>query len=389
MAQQQSSVRAMDDALWMRCALDLARHGAGLASPNPAVGAMLIRGGRVMGEGFHAYEGRKHAEILALEQAGKKAAGATLYINLEPCSHTGRTGPCADALIGAGVRRVVAAMRDPNPSVAGRGFRKLRTAGIKVEIGLQEGEARRLNAAFARWITARLPFVTLKAAVTLDGQLALPRERPSKRPPWISSRESRAEVHRMRHSSDALVTGIGTILADDPLLTDRSSLPRRRRLLRVILDSKLRLPLRSRIVRAAKNDVLVFTAMPANHPRAKLLRKAGIEIVHLASKKTFRQPNLRDVLKELGRREIISVLLEAGSRLNSAALASDLVDRIVIFQAPTVSGRTESPLADPQAMRNKKLWNVNVQRFGPDICIEADLRKPSRTLPPSKKPRRR
>jgi len=342
-----------------------------------------------MGEGFHAYEGRKHAEILALEQAGKKAAGATLYINLEPCSHTGRTGPCADALIGAGVRRVVAAMRDPNPSVAGRGFRKLRTAGIKVEIGLQEGEARRLNAAFARWITARLPFVTLKAAVTLDGQLALPRERPSKRPPWISSRESRAEVHRMRHSSDALVTGIGTILADDPLLTDRSSLPRRRRLLRVILDSKLRLPLRSRIVRAAKNDVLVFTAMPANHPRAKLLRKAGIEIVHLASKKTFRQPNLRDVLKELGRREIISVLLEAGSRLNSAALASDLVDRIVIFQAPTVSGRTESPLADPQAMRNKKLWNVNVQRFGPDICIEADLRKPSRTLPPSKKPRRR
>ncbi len=377
----------MDDALWMRRALDLARRGAGLASPNPAVGAVLIRRGRVIGEGFHAYEAHKHAEILALAQAGKKAVGSTLYVNLEPCSHTGRTGPCAEALIASGVRRVVAAMRDPNPSVAGRGFRKLRAAGIKVEIGLQGGEARRLNAAFARWITARLPFVTLKAAMTLDGQLALPRGKSSKYLPWISSRESRAEVHRMRHSSDALLTGIGTILSDDPLLTDRSGLPRRRPLLRVILDSKLRLPLRSRIVRAAKNDVLVFTAMPANHPRAKLLRNAGIEMVHLASKKEPRQPNLRDVLKELGRREIISVLLEAGTRLNSAALGSDLVDRIVIFQAPAVSGRTDSPLADPQAMRNKKLWNVNVRRFGPDICIEADLRKSSQRHSPAKTPR--
>jgi diaminohydroxyphosphoribosylaminopyrimidine deaminase/5-amino-6-(5-phosphoribosylamino)uracil reductase len=363
-----------DDGRWMRRALELARRGTGLASPNPSVGAVLVRGGRMVGQGFHSYEGRKHAEILALEVAGKRARGATLYINLEPCSHTGRTGPCADALIAARIRRVVAAMRDPNPAVAGRGFRKLGAAGIQVEVGLFEGEARRLNEAFARWIRAGVPFVTLKSAMTLDGQLALasaPKGKPAR---WITSRESRAEVQRMRHASDALVTGIGTVLADDPLLTDRSGLPRGRPLLRVILDSRLRLPLHSRIVRGARNDVLVMTALPANHRRAKRLNEAGVEVVQLPRKQG--RPDLRAVLKELGRRDVLSVMLEAGTELNTAALAANIVDKIVVFQAPKISGRKDLPFAREKVLRARRVRDSSVRRFGPDVCIEAYLREP-------------
>jgi diaminohydroxyphosphoribosylaminopyrimidine deaminase / 5-amino-6-(5-phosphoribosylamino)uracil reductase len=363
-----------DDGRWMRRALELARRGTGLASPNPSVGAVLVRGGRIVGQGFHKYEGRKHAEILALEAAGKRARGATLYINLEPCSHTGRTGPCADALIAARVRRVVAAVRDPNPAVAGRGFRKLRAAGIKVDVGLFENEARRLNEVFARWITAGVPFVTLKSAVTLNGQLALAPSPKGKRSRWITSRESRAEVQRMRHASDALLTGVGTILADDPLLTDRTGLPRRRPLLRVILDSRLRLPLRSRIVRSARKDVLVVTTLPADHPRAKRLSKAGIEVVQLPRKRG--RPDLRAVLKELGCRDVLGVMLEAGTELNTAALAANIVDKIVVFQAPRVSGRKDLPFAREKALRANRVRHSSTRRFGPDICIEAYLREP-------------
>jgi diaminohydroxyphosphoribosylaminopyrimidine deaminase/5-amino-6-(5-phosphoribosylamino)uracil reductase len=202
------------------------------------VGAAIVRDGRVVGEGFHTYQGIKHAEVIALESAGKKSLGATLYINLEPCSHHGRTPPCTKALIAGGVRRVVAAMRDPNPKVAGRGFRQLRAAGIKVEVGLRDLEARQLNEGFARWITARLPLVTLKSAMTVDGAIAWPARARKKSPRWITSRESRKQVQKMRHAHDAVLTGIGTVLADDPLLTDRTKRPRRRALLRVILDSR-------------------------------------------------------------------------------------------------------------------------------------------------------
>ena len=220
-----------DDVRWMERAIVLARRGEALASPNPMVGAVLVRGGRVVGEGFHTYDGLKHAEILALEAAGGAARGSTLYINLEPCCHTGRTGPCTRALIAAGVKRVVAAMPDPNPQVSGRGFRQLQEASIRVQVGdLPEEldrESRQLNESFATWITKRRPFVTLKVAMTLDGHTVLPPSRNGKRERWITSEASRAEVHRMRHASDAILTGIGTVLADDPLLTDRTGLPRR------------------------------------------------------------------------------------------------------------------------------------------------------------------
>ena len=303
----------------MEHALALARKGIGLASPNPHVGCVIVREGQIVGEGFHQYEWRDHAEIVALKSAGEKARGATLYVNLEPCNHTGRPGPCTEAVIAAGVRRVVAAMQDPNPATSGRGFERLRAANIETVCGVLEDDARRLNEAFAWWIRTKTPFVTLKSALTLDGQLALP-QRKKRRPNWISSEESRAEVHRMRHASDALLTGIGTILADDPLLTDRSGLPRRKRLLRVILDAKLRLPADSRIVKTTDDDLLVFTAAPLKSAKARKLQNAGVELVRARANRGY--INLTAVLTELGKRDILSVLLEAGPTLNGTALSA-------------------------------------------------------------------
>ncbi len=229
---------------------------------------------KLVGEGFHTYEGVKHAEVLAIEQAGENARGSTLYINLEPCSHQGRTGPCADAVIAAGITRVVACMADPNPAVSGRGFARLRQAGVQVASGLLEEEARPLNDAFAKYIRYKLPLVTLKAGMTLDGKIAPPREDLSgllsgrqelgaggPTGGWITSDEARAHVQHLRHQHDAILVGVGTVIADNPLLTDRSGLPRRRPLLRVILDSRLRLPLDSRIVQTAKDDVVIFCSL--------------------------------------------------------------------------------------------------------------------------------
>jgi diaminohydroxyphosphoribosylaminopyrimidine deaminase / 5-amino-6-(5-phosphoribosylamino)uracil reductase len=244
---------------WMAEALRLARDGSGaLAHPNPRVGAVLVRDGKKVGEGFHVYDNRDHAEIVALREAGEQARGATLYINLEPCCTTGRTGPCTKALITAGVSHVYAAMPDPNPAVAGRGFAELRRAGIEIQVGNGETEARRLNEDFAKWIKTGEPFVTLKSAMTLDAKIAT---RGGKTATDVTGAAARAAVHqRFRHAADALITGIGTVLADDPMLNDRSGQPRRNPLLRVVLDSKLRLPLKSKLVKSAQGDVAVFTA---------------------------------------------------------------------------------------------------------------------------------
>jgi diaminohydroxyphosphoribosylaminopyrimidine deaminase/5-amino-6-(5-phosphoribosylamino)uracil reductase len=383
-------------------ALELAARGTALASPNPMVGAVVVRDGRIVGEGFHTYDGARHAEVIALEAAGKSARGATVYINLEPCCHTGRTGPCTQALIAAGVSRVVAAMADPNRKVAGRGFQQLRAAGIEVSVGLREDQARQLNEAFSSWIVSRKPLVTLKSAVTLDGQLVLPiakssapkGARISPRGRWISSPESRAEVQRMRHASDALLTGIGTVLADDPWLTDRTGLARRRKLLRVVLDSRLRLPLRSKLVRSADNDLLVFTRSSENSPKARALRRAGVEVVRHGSRGS--KAALVEVVKELGRRNILSALLEAGAILNSAALDAGIVDKIRVFFAPRLAGIAESASAAPLGMTAtleksesgaesfhvelpRKLKNIATAQFGPDFAVEGYLRNVYRT----------
>jgi diaminohydroxyphosphoribosylaminopyrimidine deaminase / 5-amino-6-(5-phosphoribosylamino)uracil reductase len=374
-----SSVAA--DAIFMGRALELAARGVALTSPNPMVGAVLVRKGKIVGEGLHTYEGVRHAEIVALEAAGESARGATLYINLEPCCHKGRTGPCTNALILAGVARVVAAMRDPNPAVAGRGFKHLRAAGIEVTTGLREAEARRLAESFAKWIVNRQPLVTLKSALTLDGQLVLPhtrgRARSRLKDRWISSPESRAEVQCMRHASDALLTGIGTVLGDDPLLTDRTGLPRRRKLWRVVMDSSLRLPLRSQLVRSTDGDVLVFTRAREDSPEARSLRGTGVEIVHAAGR--GEKPDLRAVIAELGRREILSVLLEAGATLNSAALAAGIVDKMRVFLAPKIAGFKGVAAAPNGFQAACDLQNVTMAQFGVDFAVEGYLHDVYRT----------
>jgi diaminohydroxyphosphoribosylaminopyrimidine deaminase/5-amino-6-(5-phosphoribosylamino)uracil reductase len=361
---------------FMDRALDLAARGVALASPNPMVGAVLVRDGNVVGESFHTYDDVRHAEIAALEAAGEAARGATLYINLEPCCHVGRTGPCSKALIEAGVARVVAAIADPNPAVAGRGFAELRAAGIEVVAGVRELEARRLNESFVRWIVSRRPLVTLKSALTLDGQLVLPHPRGRKRPPlkerWITSAESREAVQRMRHASDALLTGIGTILADDPLLTDRTGLPRRRKLLRVVLDSRLCLPLRSKLVRSADGDVLVCTRLREDSPKAGALRRAGVEVLRIPGRGT--KIDLRAVVAELGRREILSVLLEAGATLNSAALAAGIVDKLRLFFAPRIAGFARAGVSSNGLRTARMLEGATMTPVGPDFAVEGYLR---------------
>ena len=332
-----------------------------------------------MGEGFHQYEQRDHAEIVALKSAGEKARGSTMYVTLEPCNHAGRTGPCTEAIIAAGVQRVVAAMEDPNPVNSGRGFDRLQDAGVEVFTGIGEEEAQKLNEAFACWIRTKKPFITLKSALTLDGQLALPRERhrlhkrPSKQKQtnWISSEESRMAVHRMRHAADAVLTGIGTVQTDDPLLTDRSGFPRRRPLLRVVLDWGLTISPNARIVESAANDVLVFTQQHPRTRRVRALEKAGVEVVRVVSRKE--RINLQAVVAELGRRELPSVLLEAGPTLNGAALLAGIVHKLFLFYAPKISGETRVPFALAPGLKLPPFERLRTQSSGPDIVLEAYL----------------
>ncbi|MCC6861911.1 MAG: bifunctional diaminohydroxyphosphoribosylaminopyrimidine deaminase/5-amino-6-(5-phosphoribosylamino)uracil reductase RibD [Bryobacterales bacterium] len=318
-------------------AFELARRGRAQASPNPLVGAVLVRNGEVAGRGFHTYAGVKHAEIRALEEAGERARGADLYINLEPCSHQGRTGPCADALIAAGVRRVVAAMADPNPLVSGEGFKRLRQAGVEVEIaGEFTAEAEKLNEAFVHFMRTGRPLVTMKSAVTLDGKIAAPEDNQG----WITSEVARAHVQQLRHEADAIVTGIGTVLGDDCLLTDRTGLPRSRPLLRIVLDSQLRLPVHSRMVRSAKDDVIAVGTSAASAERRRSLEECGVRVL------IFDGPggrtDLRRLVNWLGQEKRLSLIIEAGSKVNWAALEQGVVDRIFFYYAPKILGGMQS-----------------------------------------------
>jgi diaminohydroxyphosphoribosylaminopyrimidine deaminase/5-amino-6-(5-phosphoribosylamino)uracil reductase len=364
------------DVHWMDRALELARRSEALASPNPMVGAVIVDEGRVVGEAFHTYDGAKHAEVLALESAGAAARGAALYLNLEPCCHTGRTPPCTEAIIRAGIRRVVAAMADPNPAVAGRGFAQLRQAGIEVTVGLRQAEARRLNEAFARWIRTGRPLVILKSALSLDGRIAAPkRRRKSSASYWVTSEAARGEVQNLRHSADALLTGIGTVLADDPLLTDRTGRPRRRKLLRVILDSRLRLPVKSRLVQSAENDVLVFTTALPDSRRGRALARAGVEVVRVRSRRG--RVDLLAALAELGQRQILSVLLEGGAELNGAALAAGVVDKLVLYYAPKVLGANAVPWLSASAREVASLpplRELALRQVGQDFVVEGYFR---------------
>ncbi len=389
----------------MQQALELARKGIALASPNPCVGAVLVdANGKIVGSGTHTYEGRKHAEVLALEAAEGRARGATLYVNLEPCSHVGRTGPCADAVIAAGVKRVFAAMRDPNPAVGGTGLAKMRDAGITVHEGLCEREARKLNESFAKYVRYKTPFVTLKTAMTLDGKIAPP-PGESATPGalgsltasggWITSEEARAHVHELRHANDAIMVGVGTIIADDPLLTDRTGLPRRRPLLRVILDSRLRLPLESRVVKTVRQDLIVFCCFAEENKRRELEgRGVIVEQVPMrrpvedgtipfpsASLTIDGRPDLEGVLAKLGEREITSLIIEGGAMVNWTALSAGMVDKIFFYYAPKILAGTGSiPFALGTGYRRISeaayVKSLVLHRFGEDFAVEGYLRDP-------------
>jgi diaminohydroxyphosphoribosylaminopyrimidine deaminase/5-amino-6-(5-phosphoribosylamino)uracil reductase len=370
------------DERFLRRALELAREGVGLTSPNPCVGAVIVDdSGNVLGSGSHKYKGLKHAEILALEQAGDRARGATLYINLEPCSHQGRTAPCADAVIAAGIRRVVASMQDPDPQVSGNGFAKLRDAGIAVASGILEGEARPLNEAFAKYARHRVPFVTLKAAMTLDGKIAPPPSLPGgKTQNWITSEPARAHVQELRHQNDAILVGIGTVLADDPLLTDRSGRSRRRPLLRVVLDSRLRLPLQSRLVQTANNDVLVLCSF-AEQRRRKEFQDHGIRVEQIPEVTADGRPNVKSVVEALGKMEITSLMIEGGAALNWAALAAGIVDKVFLYYAPKIlAGSGSIPLASGGGFQDLTgaayVKSFRLHRFGEDFAVEGYLRDP-------------
>ncbi len=375
--QNDSLTAPLNDERWMRLALDLARKSVGLSSPNPSVGCVLVKNDALIGQGFHEYERRDHAEVVAIREAHGEARGATAYVTLEPCSHTGRTGPCAVALIEAGVARVVAATTDPNPAVNGQGIEKLRNAGIEVRSGVLSREARELNDGFARYVQTGLPFVTLKAGVSLDGRIApSPGKAPIGAPVMLTGEESRTAVQWLRHSSDALITGINTVLTDDPLLTDRTGLRRRRRLLRVVLDSALQLRLDSKIVRTAEEDVLVFCTSPIPE-RQRVLEAMGVRVERLdgGSAGGGRVP-LKRVVERLGEMGMTSAMIEAGSQVNSSAIGQQVIDKLSLYYAPVIMGANGVALFNATESYKPQLTNVSIQQFGPDFRFEGYLRDP-------------
>jgi diaminohydroxyphosphoribosylaminopyrimidine deaminase/5-amino-6-(5-phosphoribosylamino)uracil reductase len=355
------------DSQWMARALQLAAQGLNTTSPNPRVGCVLVKGDAVVGEGWHARAGEPHAEVHALRAAGKSARGATAYVTLEPCSHHGRTPPCADALIAAGVTRVVCAMQDPNPLVAGQGIARLRAAGIDVENGLMAAAARELNVGFVSRMTRGLPWVRSKIAASLDGRTALANGVSQ----WITGAAARQDVQHLRARSCAVLTGIGTVLADDPQLNVRIATERQP--LRVVLDSTLRMPASARMLQGGR--VLVFTASNDADKRGAL-EQQGAEVLLLAD--ASGRVDLQEVMRELARRGSNEVLLEAGRELNGALLRAGLVDELVLYLAPQLLGDAARGMADlGELLRLEQRVNLawrDVRRVGEDLRITAEVK---------------
>ncbi len=358
----------------MRRAVGLAALGRGRVNPNPLVGAVVVQRGEIVGQGYHRRAGEAHAETRALAAAGWRARGATLYTNLEPCCHTGRTPPCVDEIVRSGITRVVAAMQDPNPRVNGGGFRALRRNRVEVAVGPLEALAVRLNQPFIKFVRQRLPYVTLKAGVSLDGRIAS-RTGNSK---WITSSEARRHARLLRLEHDAIMVGIETVLADDPRLTARMPQVDSRPLLRVVMDSRLRLPGSSRLLRSAGGPVLAFASRGASARRAARLGRLGVEVERLPLRR--RRLDLRAALTRLGKRSVTQLLVEGGGELHASFLEQSLADRLVLYVAPRlIGGQAARPLiggvgpADlTQATRVRiRRWD----RVGPELRIEATLRE--------------
>ena len=360
----------MNDAeLLLGRALDLARRGTGTTSPNPMVGALVVRDGEVIAEAFHRRAGEEHAEETALRLAGERARGADLYVTLEPCAHHGRRPPCTDAILRAGVRRLVACIQDPNPLVDGRGFARLREAGLEVRWGVLETAARRLNEAYLKWIVRGLPFVSLKVAATLDGRIADPRGGSR----WITGEPAREAVQQLRFAADAVLIGIGTALADDSSLGVRPPAPPKS-ILKVVLDSRLRLPVGARLLeRSAGDRVRVYTIPGADRARQRALRDAGAEVVEVEPR--AEKPDLGAVLADLGKAGVLHVLCEGGGAVFSAFLEAGLADKLHLFLAPRLLGGAARGWSDDlkiERMERALRWrDTTERRVGEDVWVEA------------------
>mgnify|MGYP000858717899 CR=1 FL=1 len=361
------------DKSYMKLALRLAARARGRTSPNPMVGAVVVKDGNIVGRGFHRKAGTPHAEILALKEAGAEARGATIYVTLEPCCHYGRTGPCCEAVIQAGIARVVVAMADPNPLVAGKGLKRLEEAGISVTLGVMEEEARRLNEVFLKYIATRLPFVVAKAAVSLDGKIAT-RSGQSR---WITGPEARAYGHLLRDRYDAILVGIGTVLADDPALTTRLPGGGGRDPVRVVLDSRGRTPPGAKVLnQSSEAPTIIAVTKDAPFERIAALRGAGAEVLVVGEGPRVDLPAL---MKLLAAREITSILIEGGAGVHGSALEAGIVDKAAWFIAPKIIGGSEAPgpvggFGVDTPAEAPELERVKMRRLGKDFCLEGYFR---------------
>lgn len=363
------------DRSFMLRALELAAQARGRTNPNPMVGAVVVKDDLVVGEGYHHKAGTPHAEVHALNMAGEKASGAIVYVTLEPCSHYGKTPPCADALIKAGVKKVFIATLDPNPKVSGRGLQKLKNAGIEVELGLCEKEAQKLNEVFFKYIQSKLPFVLLKTAMTLDGKIATVTGDSR----WISNEYSRNYVHQLRNQTDAILVGIGTVIKDDPLLNTRLDCPDKKDPIRVIVDTNLDISLNSRIATTSQEQrTIIFSSTNADSAKKQALLNEGIEIIDI--KPLNGNLPLPDILRILGEMKICSLLVEGGSEIYASFLNANLVDKVCWFISPKILGGRLAPSpvggAGIAALKDAiKLREFEIQRFAEDICITAYIDK--------------
>ncbi|MFZ5966715.1 MAG: bifunctional diaminohydroxyphosphoribosylaminopyrimidine deaminase/5-amino-6-(5-phosphoribosylamino)uracil reductase RibD [Bacillota bacterium] len=363
------------DEQYMKRALELARLGSGYTNPNPLVGAVIVKDSRIIGEGYHQVYGGPHAEINAFRNTVEDVRGATMYVTLEPCSHYGKTPPCAEAIVEKGIAKVIVAMTDPNPLIAGRGIRILKDHGIDVAVGVLEDEARKLNEIFVKYITTGTPFCIMKTAMTLDGKIAA-HTGDSK---WISNESSRRYVHELRHRVSAIMVGIGTILADDPLLTTRLEDKAGKDPVRIVVDSSGRIPVGARILHLHSEAKTILAATSEiEKDKQKALESLGVEVI-ITPKKNG-QVDLSYLFKKLGEMKLDSILLEGGATLNFSALQEGIVDKILTFIAPKIIGGNDAltPVAGKGIayMRDAiQLENIQTHRFGDDLMIEAYIKK--------------
>jgi len=358
----------MDDKALMQKALALAGRGKGRTSPNPMVGAVIVKGNKIIAGAFHRKAGAPHAEILALRKAGSKARGATLYINLEPCCHTDkRTPPCTKAIIKSGLKKVVVAMRDPNPKVNGRGIKELRDAGIDVKVGVMGKEAKKLNEVFVKFITKKEPFVILKIAQSIDGKIALATGESR----WITGEDSRRYVHKLRGEVDAVLVGIGTILKDNPSLTCR--IPEGRNPYRIVVDSNLQIPLNAKVLRHKDYKTIIATTKNASKGKIDLLSGGGVQVLTINDKDGM--VDLNALMKEIGRLNIMSVMIEGGSSISASAISDRVVDKIMFFTAPEIIGGVDAISSvggkSPASLKDTvRIKDLQVKKIGEDILLE-------------------